>query len=82
MLLDAAPEEVSAGILFYEEVPGRAPWHLRPFLPAPLRSEGDQRGVGALIRCAHEVAHLLKQIRHLEPGRLRRFDVVEQRLGV
>jgi hypothetical protein len=82
MLLDAAPEEVWAGILFYEEVPGRAPWHLRLFLPAPLRSEGDKRSVGALIRCIYEDAHLLKQIRQLEPGRLMRFDVVEQRLGV
>jgi hypothetical protein len=82
LMLDATPEQVWDGILFYEEVPGTAPWHLRLFLPAPVRTEGDKRTVGAIIRCTYEDAHLVKQIRHLEPGRLMRFDVLEQRLGV
>jgi hypothetical protein len=82
MRIDASPQQIWDGILFYEEVPGSAPWHLRLFLPAPVRTEGDKRKVGAMIRCTYEDAHLLKRITHLEPGRLMLFDVIEQRLGV
>lgn len=82
MLLEATPEEVWNGILFYEEVPGTAPWHLRQFLPAPVRTEGDKRTVGAVIHCTYDRASLIKQITHIEPARLMRFDVLEQRLGV
>jgi hypothetical protein len=82
MLLAATPEEVWDGILFYEEVPGTAPWHLRQFLPAPVRTEGDKRAVGAIIHCTYDRASLVKQITHIEHARLMRFDVLEQRLGV
>lgn len=82
MRIDAKPMEIWNAIRFYEEVPGVAPWHLRLFLPAPVRTEGDKRQSGAIIRCTYEGAHLVKQITHLEPGRLLRFDVLEQALGV
>ena len=82
MVVDASPQEIWDGILFYEEVPGTAPWHLRLFLPAPVRTEGDKHRVGAMIRCTYEDAYLVKKITHLEPGRLMRFDVLEQGLGV
>lgn len=82
MTLDASAQQAWDAIMFYEEVPGMAPWHLRLFLPAPVRTEGDKRTVGAVIRCTYEDAHLVKQIRHIEPARLMRFDVLEQRLGV
>lgn len=82
MAIDAAPVEIWDAIRFYEEIPGTAPWHLRLFLPAPVRTEGDKRRQGAIIRCTYEDAWLVKQITHLEPGRLMRFDVLEQRLGV
>jgi hypothetical protein len=82
MLIDAAPMEIWHAIRFYEEIPGTAPWHLRLFLPAPVRTEGDKRTPGAMIRCTYEGAWLVKQITHLEPGRLMRFDVLEQALGV
>jgi hypothetical protein len=82
MRIEAGPMEIWHGIRFYEEIPGTAPWHLRLFLPAPVRTEGDKRTPGAMIRCTYEDAHLVKQITRLEPGRLMRFDVLEQRLGV
>jgi hypothetical protein len=82
MVIDAGPLEIWHAIRFYEEIPGTAPWHLRLFLPAPVRTEGDKRTAGAMIRCTYEDAYLIKQITHLEPGRLLRFDVLEQALGV
>lgn len=82
MSIDAGPTEVWDAIRFYEEVPGTAPWHLRLFLPAPVRTEGDKCKPGAMIRCTYQDAWLVKQITHLEPGRLMRFDVREQALGV
>jgi hypothetical protein len=81
-VIDADPMAIWQAIRFYEEVPGVAPWHLRLFLPAPRRTEGDKWQPGAIIRCTYEDAHLVKQITHLAPGRLMRFDVLQQALGV
>lgn len=80
--LKATPEEVWQGILFYEEVPRRPLWFLRVFLPRPIRTEGEKARVGAIIRCTYDSGHLLKRITVVEPARLMRFDVLEQRLGV
>ena len=78
----ATPEEVWQGILFYEEVPRRPPWFLRIFLPRPIRTDGEKMRVGAIVLCAYDGGHLLKRITAVEPARLVRFDVLEQRLGV
>jgi hypothetical protein len=80
--LDATPEAVWQGILFYEEVPRRPLWFLRVFLPRPIRTDGEKTRVGAIVRCTYDGGHLLKRITAVEPARLVRFDVLEQRLGV
>jgi hypothetical protein len=80
--LDATPEAVWQGILFYEEVPRRPLWLLRIFLPRPIRTEGEKTRVGAIVRCTYDGGHLLKRITAVEPARLVRFDVLEQRLGI
>ena len=80
--LDATPEEVWEGIIFYEEVPRRPPWFLRIFLPRPIRTDGEKMRVGAIVLCTYDGGHLLKRITAVEPARLVRFDVLEQRLGV
>ena len=80
--LNATPEEVWQGILFYEEVPGRPPWFLQIFLPRPIRTDGEKTRVGAIVLCTYDGGHLLKRITAVEPARLVRFDVLEQRLGI
>jgi hypothetical protein len=80
--LNATPEEVWHGILLYEEVPRRPLWLLRIFLPRPIRTEGEKTRVGAIVRCTYDGGHLLKRITAVEPARLVRFDVLEQRLGI
>ena len=80
--LNATPEEVWQGILLYEEVPRRPLWFLRIFLPRPIRTDGDKTRLGAIIRCTYDGGHLLKRITAVEPARLVRFDVLEQRLGI
>jgi hypothetical protein len=80
--LDASPDAVWRGMLFYEEVPHRAMPLLRLFLPAPIRTEGDKTRVGAIIRCTYEGGNLEKRITAAEPGRSVRFDVLVQRLGI
>jgi hypothetical protein len=82
LYLNATPEEVWQGILFYEEVPRRPLWFLRIFLPRPIRTDGEKTRVGAIVRCTYDGGHLLKRITAVEPAHLMRFDVLEQRLGV
>jgi hypothetical protein len=82
MTLEASPDAVWRGMLFYEEVPQRAMPLLRLFLPAPIRTEGDKTRVGAIIRCTYEGGNLEKRITAAEPGRFVRFDVLVQRLGI
>jgi hypothetical protein len=79
----ASPEAVWQGILFYEEVPRRPLWFLRMFLPRPLRTEGEKRQVGAIVRCSYDGGHhLMKRITAVEAPHLVRFEVIEQRLGI
>ncbi len=80
--LDVVPEEVWERILFYEDVPRRLPWFLGMFLPRPIRTDGEKTRVGAIVRCTYDGGYLLKLITAVEPARLMRFDVLEQRLGV
>jgi hypothetical protein len=82
LYLNAPPEEVWQGILLYEEVPRRPLWFLRIFLPRPIRTDGEKTRVGAIVRCTYDGGHLLKRITAVEPARLVRFDVLEQRLGI
>jgi hypothetical protein len=80
--LDAAPEAVWRGMLFYEEVPRRPMPLLRMFLPVPIRTEGEKTRVGAVIRCTYDSGDLEKRITAAEPARSLHFDVVAQRLGI
>jgi hypothetical protein len=77
-----APEVVWRGMLFYEEVPGRPPWLLRFFLPAPVRTEGEKTRVGSVIKCTYEAGYLEKCITSAEPEKSVGFDVTVQQLGV
>ena len=79
---DAGPEAVWHRLLFYEEVPGRAPLLLRAFLPHPVRTDGPKTWVGERVRCAYREGDLVKRITAVEPGRLLQFEVVEQDLGI
>jgi hypothetical protein len=79
---NSRPEAVWNHFLFYEEVPGRAPFLLRTLLTQPLRTEGNKDCVGATIRCQYASGELIKRVTTLEPFRLLEFAVVEQRLGI
>jgi len=79
---DAAPEAVWRRLLFYEDVPGRAPLLLRAFLRRPVRTEGDKTRVGEQVRCTYSGGDLVKLITAIEPVRLLHFEVVEQNLGI
>lgn len=54
---DVRSEDVWSHLLFYEEVPGRAPFPLRALLPRPVRTEGVKTRVGATVRCAYSGGH-------------------------
>jgi hypothetical protein len=80
--LDARSEDIWSHLLFYEEVPGRAPFPLRALLPHPVRTEGVKTRVGATVRCTYSGGHLVKRITRVEPRHFLQFDVVEQDLGI
>ena len=82
VVLNASPETVWQGMLFYEEVPRRPTPLLRMFLPLPLRTEGDKTRVGATIACTYESGYLEKRITAAEPARFVRFEVIVQKLGI
>jgi hypothetical protein len=79
---DASPETVWKRIIFYEEVPGRAPFLLRVLLPRPVRTEGDKSAVGGMVQCTYKAGDLVKRITAVEPPCLVKFEVIEQRLGI
>ena len=80
---DAAPQAIWDELMFYEEVPGRAPFLLRALLPEPLRTEGDKTQVGTTVRCIYSGgAKLVKRITNVGAPHLLRFEVIEQRLGI
>jgi hypothetical protein len=79
---NASADAVWNHILFYEEIPERAPLILRALLTHPIRSEGDKSRVGAMIRCKYVGGHLIKRISMVNPPHFLKFDVFEQRLGI
>jgi hypothetical protein len=80
--LDADPGTVWDRLVFYEEVPDAPSWILRALLPHPVRTEGDKRRIGAIVRCAYSGGNLAKRITAVDAPRLLRFEVVEQHLGI
>ncbi|MGB9067421.1 MAG: hypothetical protein WCC21_02525 [Candidatus Acidiferrales bacterium] len=80
--LDGNPETVWNHLLFYEEVPGRAPFPLRALLPRPVRAEGVKTRVGTRVCCAYSRGQLVKRITRVEPPHFLQFEVVEQDLGI
>jgi len=82
MNFDALPEQVWKGLLFYEEIGGRPPTHLRLLLPVPIRTEGKVSEVGGEAMCLYEGGHLLKRVTRIERGQFYEFEVAEQSLSV
>jgi len=78
----ASPEVAWDRILFYEEVPGRAPFPLRAFMPSPVHTEGAKDSVGSRVRCVYNRGYLIKRITMVNRPRRIRFEVTEQRLGI
>jgi len=79
---DARPEVIWNRLMFYEEVPGRAPFLLRALLPRPIRTEGDKTRVGTIVRCLYNRGDLVKRITTVDPLHTLEFEVIEQRLGI
>jgi hypothetical protein len=82
MLFAAPPDRVWKGLVFYEELGGRPPLHLRLLLPVPIRNVGKVSDVGDEATCLYEGGHLLKRITKIEKGDLYEFEVAEQALSV
>ena len=78
----ASPAQVWKGLLFYEEIGGPPPTHLRLLLPVPIRTEGKVSDVGGEAMCLYEGGHLLKRVTRIEPGQFYEFEVAEQALSV
>lgn len=82
MVFDAPPAQVWDGLVFYEELGGRPPWHLRLLLPVPIGTKGKVSAVGDEATCLYEGGHLLKRITEIQRGDLYEFEVAEQALSV
>ncbi len=82
MTFAASTDEVWKGLLFYEEIGGRPPTHLRLLLPVPIRTEGKVSEVGGEAMCLYEGGHLLKRVTRIERGHFYEFEVAEQSLSV
>ena len=82
MLFAAPPAQVWAGLVFYEELGGRPPWHLRLLLPVPIGTKGKVSAVGDEATCLYEGGHLLKRIIRIEPGDVYEFEVAKQALSI
>jgi hypothetical protein len=82
MIFAAPPARVWKGLVFYEELGGRPPLHLRLLLPVPIRTVGKVSDVGDEATCLYEGGHLLKRITKIERGDLYEFEVAEQALSV
>jgi hypothetical protein len=82
MIFNAPPAKVWDGLVFYEELGSRPPWHLRLLLPVPIGTEGKVSAVGDEATCLYEGGHLLKRITKIHRGDLYEFEVAEQTLSV
>lgn len=80
--VNATLEDTWRNIRFYEEVPGRAPFPLRAFMPCPIRTVGSKHRVGSAILCIYERGSLIKRITVVHPPERIEFDVSEQFLGI
>lgn len=79
----ASAQAIWDALMFYEEVPRDAPLLFRALLPQPVRTEGDKRRAGTMVRCVYSGgAELVKRITRVEPPHLLRFEVVWQDLGI
>ena len=66
---EAPPDEVWQQMMFYEEVPHRPPLLLRIFLPSPVKTQGNDKHVGASVECSYSQGGLVKRITVLDrPG--------------
>lgn len=74
------PSNVWNGLLLYEEIEARPPWHLRLLLPVPIGNEGRVAEVGDTVGCLYETGRLVKRATRLQENRLYEFDVIEQDL--
>jgi hypothetical protein len=82
MRFGASAERVWQGLMFYEQLGGRPPLHLRLLLPVPLGTQGKKEHVGDEVRCLYEGGHLIKRITEIEPLRRYAFEITEQELAV
>ncbi len=82
LTIRATPDRVWEGLMFYEQLPGRAPLPLRLLLPSPRGTEGPRSAVGDETRCLYEHGHLLKRVTEIDPRRRYGFDVVEQAVAL
>ncbi len=82
MIFDAPPAAVWEQLLFYEQIEGRPPLHLRLLLPVPLGTEGEKSRVGDEARCLYQDGYLIKRVTGIEPRQRYSFSVVEQALTI
>ena len=78
----ASTGQVWDGLMFYEQITRRPPFHLRLLLPSPVRAEGRRSDVGDETRCVYDKGHLLKRVTRIDRGRRYEFDVTEQELKI
>ena len=80
--LEAGPEVCWKAVVFYEEIPLRAPWLLRKLIPAPVRTAGAKSRPGALVECFYEGGKLTKRITKIHAPHEIAFEVLDQQLGI
>jgi hypothetical protein len=82
MTFACSPERAWDALMFYEQIEGRPPLHLRFLLPVPIRTEGRKSEVGDEALCLYETGSLLKRVTDVERGARYGFVVARQSLEV
>jgi len=82
MVFASSPEQAWNRLMFYEQIDGRPPLHLRLLLPVPIETIGRKSEVGDEARCLYEGGFLIKRVTEVEPGRRYAFEIAEQSLDV
>ena len=82
MTFPGTPEQVWNTIMFYEQLEGRPPFHLRLLLPVPIETIGRKSEPGDEARCIYRGGHLIKRVTGVEPGVRYTFEIAEQKLSV
>jgi len=80
--LSVPVERVWDELMFFEQVPRRAPLILRLLLPTPVRAEGARCAVGDETRCVYKQGYMLKRTTQVDRWRRYSFEVAEQRMPV